>query len=183
MTIFFYVYATISPVQVKSFSKSICCHLNTCSWTGVKLGGGSDAKVDDDQHTIKQAERDLLLILTYLIHLFVKWQAVGNHFVYHLQMVIQRYRMNSSGLHDHFVNESVPWNIETTWYELNKYIGSNVFFVWVFFHEFSQFTREQGKGVGWCSCFLNSSLPLSLVSKTLRYYPRNYCSERTFVHS
>lgn len=54
--------------------------------------------MDDDQHTIKQAERGLLLILSQLIHVFAKWKAVENLFVYHLQMVIRRYRMNSSGL-------------------------------------------------------------------------------------
>ena len=63
----------------------------------------------------------------------------------------------------------------------NKYLESlkcqttlnNFFFsIWVFFHEHSQFTGQQGKwGVGmWVGGYLfNSSLPLPPASQTLRH--------------
>ena len=40
------------------------------------------------------------------------------------------------------------------------------FSIWVFFHEHSRFTGQQGKGEGY---LFNSSLPLPPASQTLRY--------------
>ena len=54
------------------------------------------------------------------------------------------------------------------------------FSIWVFFHEHSQFTWQQGMGEGY---FWNSFLPLSATSQTLRHLQGDYCRELTSTHS
>ena len=53
------------------------------------------------------------------------------------------------------------------------------FFIWVFFHEHSQYTEQQGKG----EAVSNFSLPPLPASQTLRHQMGDYGRELTSAHS